>query len=135
MTEKRTVLVADDEDQLLRLIVRLVEKDGGRALAAATANEARDLFAEYRETIDAVLLDVSMQEGDGAQKLLPEFRAARPDLNVIVTSGDALPTALADDLEEAGGHFLRKPFAPRALSRLLDEVMAGEQASSGSEPA
>ena len=136
MSDSRTVLVVDDEDQLLRLMGRLVEKGGARALMAATANEARALFEAHASSIDLVLLDVTMPDGDGAEQLMPEFLGARPNLGVIVTSGDALPPALGDALERVGGRFLRKPFSPTALTSLLDAPSAGDSnaaAAGGSE--
>ena len=120
MTASSTVLVVDDEDQLLRLMVRVVERAGRPVVAADTASEARRLFREHAEEIGGVLLDVTMPDGEGAATLLPEFLGERPDLEVIVTSGDALPEALAVELERVGGQFIRKPFAPKALLRLLE---------------
>lgn len=116
----RTVLVVDDEAPLLRLMTRLVEKAGRPALGAATGAEARALFEDHAEAIGLVLLDVTMPDGDGAERLLPEFVAVRPDLEVIVTSGEALPEPLAAELTRVGGHYIRKPFTPRALQALLE---------------
>ena len=119
MSSFRTVLVVDDEDQLLRLMKRLIERTGRPVLAAANADEARALFKKHVGDIDLVLLDVTMPGGDGAEKLLPEFSAARPDLQVVVTSGDAMPPSLEEELERVGGSFLRKPFVPKTLLGLL----------------
>jgi DNA-binding NtrC family response regulator len=121
MSSFRTVLVVDDEDQLLRLMTRLIERTGRPVLAAANAAEARALFQKHVGEIGLVLLDVTMPGGDGAEKLLPEFSAARPDLQVVVTSGDAMPPSLEEELERVGGSFLRKPFVPKTLLALLVE--------------
>jgi CheY-like chemotaxis protein len=115
----RTALIVDDEDQLLRLMVRLLEGAGIRVWAARDGVEARQLFREHASEIDLALIDVLHPPGAGAADLLPELLAQRPDLDVILTSGDALPEALEEKLASAGGRFLRKPFAPRTLLRLL----------------
>lgn len=121
-------LVVDDEDQLLRLITRLLERSGHRVLAAADAEEARRLFAAHAQEIGLVLLDVVLPDGEGAEVLLPEFLEARADLDVIAMSGDAASDALEKLLERVGGRFLRKPFAPKALIRLLEpDAHAAEQ--------
>ena len=122
MSTSRTVLIVDDEDQLLRLMTRILERGGKRVLAAATGDDARRLFRAHRAEIEIVLLDVMMAGGAGAETLLPEFLAERPDLDVILTSGDALPEALEILLERIGGRFLRKPFGPRSLLPLLEPV-------------
>jgi CheY-like chemotaxis protein len=125
MTEPRTALVVDDEDQLLRLIARVVERGGDQVLTAATGDEARAIFREHAAEIQIVLLDVMMPDGDGAATLLPEFLETRPDLEVILTSGDALPSNLATELGRIGGQFLPKPFVPQALLRMFQAPESG----------
>ena len=125
MSRTKTALVVDDEDQLLRLMTRVLERAGHRVHAAATGEVARRLFHEHEPEI--VLLDVMMPDGDGAERLLPEFLAARPTLQVILTSGAALPASLEALLGRIGGDFLCKPFPPRSLLRLLDGEAARAQ--------
>jgi two-component system cell cycle sensor histidine kinase/response regulator CckA len=117
-----TVLVVDDEKTLLTLMTRLIEKAGYRVLSAASGDEARSLFAAHGNELDLVVLDVTMPGGQGAEVLMPEFLTARPELSVVVTSGDEPPEALRVELERVGGRFLKKPFASRALRALLEEV-------------
>ena len=129
MSQSKTALVVDDEQQLLRLIGRVFERAGYRVLTAANAAEARRCFAEERGTLSVALLDVVMPEGDGAAELLPEFLREQPDLKMILTSGDALPDALADELGRCGGRFLRKPFVPRTLLRMIEPTPDGPPAT------
>ncbi len=135
MSEPRTALIVDDEDQLLRLMARVIERSGMRALTAATAVDARALFAANGDGIDVVLLDVTMPDGEGAAVLMPEFKGANPALDVIVTSGDALSDELEIEMQKAEGRFLRKPFVPKSLLRILAEspslVSAQSDASGG----
>jgi len=73
--EAATVLILDD-DPSLRLCCRVnLELDGYRALEASSIARARELLAS--ETIDAVLLDVHLGDGDG-RDLLRELGAGRP---------------------------------------------------------
>ena len=48
---ERTALIVDDEDQLLRLMTRVLEKEGARVLAAKDAEEARELFTAHENEI------------------------------------------------------------------------------------
>ena len=95
MSEPRTALVVDDEDQLLRLMARVIERRGDRVLVASTADEARALFRKHAAVIQIAVLDVTMPGGDGAEALLPELLDLCPMLEVIVMSGDAMPPGLA----------------------------------------
>ncbi len=103
-------------------MTRLVKKAGYQPLGAATGDEARQHFSEHADEIVAVLLDVSMPDDDGAERLMPEFLAAKPGLRVIVTSGDQPPVALEAEFARAGAEFLRKPFPPKRLLRLLGDA-------------
>ena len=134
MPESPIVLIVDDEDPLLRLMTRLAEKAGRRTLAAATGREARDHFEANRDAIGCVILDVTMPEDDGAALLMPEFLAARPDLEVIVTSGDAPRGELEEAIARAGATFLRKPFAPKQLLSMLTAAASSSASSSAGPP-
>ena len=114
-----TILVVDDEPALLRLLARVLEKPGYQVLTAADGNEAIDLFVKHSEMIDGVLLDVVIPP-NGIGEVLEHMVAARGDLAVILSSGDAPDQALRERLEAYGGAFLRKPFLPKALLKLLE---------------
>ena len=116
----RTVLVVDDDDTLLRLVARVIARAGDRVLTASSGEAARALFEEHQDSVDIVVLDVSLPGGEGAQTLMPDMLAARPTLRVIVMSGALLPSPLALEVERIGGEFLRKPFVPNTLLRMLD---------------
>ena len=124
MSTQRSVLVVDDDPQLLRLMTRLLEGAGHRVRTAADLPEALACFEAGVPAIDSVLLDVNLAPGGGAVELLPQLRARAPGLDVVLMSGDALPDALERELSGRGGRFLRKPFAPKALLRLLEEPSA-----------
>jgi len=120
MSQSRTALIVDDEDQLLRLMVRVLERAGYTTWSARDGAEALRVFYEHASEIDLVLLDVLLPPGAGAADLLPALLVERPNLDVILTSGDVLPESLDKMLSSIGGRFLRKPFTPKALVRMLE---------------
>ncbi|MBK7950425.1 MAG: response regulator [Deltaproteobacteria bacterium] len=125
MSAQRSVLVVDDDEQLLRLIVRLLESAGHRVRTAASLRETLALFdtpAGRTPEIELALLDVNLAPGGGAAELLPLLQARAPGLEVLLMSGDALPESLESELSRRGGRFLRKPFAPKALLQLIAET-------------
>ena len=130
VSQSRSALIVDDEDQLLRLMARLVERGGYRTWTARDGVEALRIFREHQGEIDLLLLDVLHPPGAGAADLLPALLAEKPGLDVILTSGDALSEDLDRELAAIGGHFLRKPFAPRALLDLLDAAATPASARS-----
>lgn len=120
MSAQRSILVVDDDEQLLRLIVRLLERAGHRTRAASSLPVALALFESSTPPIDLALLDVNLTAaGGGAAELLPLLQDRAPRLEVVLMSGDALPESLESELRASGGRFLRKPFAPKALLGLV----------------
>jgi len=133
-SDRPRVLVIDDEEPLRRLMARVLERAGYEPLTAAGGGEGVRLFRAHAQEIDLVLLDVILP-GQGAAEILPLLLDERPDLRVILTSGDALHSDLRSRLEAIDGRFLAKPFAPPALLRLLEDDSDAGKVRSGRSPA
>jgi two-component system cell cycle sensor histidine kinase/response regulator CckA len=116
--EGLSVLVVEDEEQLRAFARMALERNGYRVRDAATAREARALFEAEDGEFDLVLSDVVLPDGSGLA-LVEEFRAVRPGLRVLLSSGYPDPHAGWGDIRETGIPFVQKPYA---LSALLDAV-------------
>jgi DNA-binding NtrC family response regulator len=121
------VLVADDDPQLLRLIARLLERGGFAVASAIDGREALRHFRAEPGSIGVVVLDAAIAPG-GAAPLLAEMAQLEPGLGVVFTSGDSLTGEQRALLVEHGGVFLRKPFAPEALLRAVEDSQVREDA-------
>ena len=117
-----TILVVDDEPSLLRLLTRVLERQGYTLLTASDGNQAIELFDKHLATIDGVILDVVIPP-DGIGDVLMHMVSARSDLAVILSSGDVPDSAVSECLEAHGGVFLRKPFLPKALLKLVESEL------------
>ena len=115
----RTVLVVDDDPQILRLVERMLGSHGVRVITAARAVEA--LHICEREPIDLLISDVVMPEMDGP-KLAERFLKLRPGGSVLLISGYHRDPVLP---KSGRVRFLRKPFFPSDLLRNLRELMPG----------
>jgi DNA-binding NtrC family response regulator len=126
------VLVVEDETGLRQGLVSAVERLGLRALAAAGLKEARALL--LTETVDCVLLDIRLRDGDGLD-LLAELRAKQPDVPVIVATayGDSERTIRA--MRDGAFDYLTKPFDfPLLLSTVQRAVKQRELSRSLAAP-
>lgn len=115
------VLLADDELQLLAVLVRLVERDGYPVVTASSGEQAMRTF-ETDGQVGIVVLDAAMGT-NGVDDVLDAMLAERPGLGIVLTSGDALAESLRSVLVANDGIFLRKPFPPRALLRALYDCL------------
>jgi len=124
------ILVADDEQNIVRLLRLYLRNEGFDVVAAADGRQALDRFGQ--ETPDLVLLDLMMPELSGLE-VCTEIRK-RSDVPVIML------TARSDDVDKIVGlemgadDYVTKPFNPRevvarvkaALRRRTWDRTAGE---------
>jgi two-component system OmpR family response regulator len=118
-----TLLVVDDEPQLLQLMVRVLERGSYRVLAAKDGDEAMSLLEAHQREIDLVLLDVILPP-NGIDALLERLGERHGGVPVVLTSGDTLELSMRERLEACGGVFLRKPFLPRRLLQTVEDCLA-----------
>jgi CheY-like chemotaxis protein len=113
------ILVVEDEPQLARLARTVLERLGYGVLVAADGREAIDLFEREHDNIDLVLLDRTLP-GQRGEQVFEHLRALRPDIPVIVSSGDVSVGIEAFP----GAHFiLQKPYLPTVLGSVVREAL------------
>ncbi len=117
-----TVLVAEDEAAVRRLIGAGLQAHGYTVLLAPSAAEALTLLRAHAAEVDLLVTDVVMPEmGGGA--LVDAARRLRPTLPVIYVSGYMNDDVVRQGVASATDAFLAKPFVPSALARKVREVL------------
>src|SRR5438270_4271209 len=81
-----TILVAEDEETILRFVSLVLTRSGYRVLPAACGAAALKLCDSGAEALDLALLDIVMPRMDGPQ-LCTRLRGVYPDLRVLYMSG------------------------------------------------
>ena len=119
-----TVLVAEDDEALRRLMVQVLRRNGYHVLEGD--NGASALAAARAATLDALVTDVDMPIMGGVE-LAVTLQARTPSLPVLVVSGHADAAVLAD-LTPRTSAFLAKPFRPSELVDQLNELLARSRA-------
>jgi two-component system cell cycle sensor histidine kinase/response regulator CckA len=117
------VLIAEDESQLLRVLVRVLEKRGYAVVSAADGKTAIDVLRKTPSEIDSIVLDAAIGP-DGAGAVLDVLAAEQPQIRMILTSGAELSDALRSRLRANDGFFLLKPFPPSALVEAVERSLA-----------
>ena len=114
-----TILVVDDEPDLLELVVQVLEGRGYRVLSAGSGKQALEQWSQQGKDVDLLLTDMTMPDGMTGAQLADHLRADAPNLRVLYTSGHSagLPGTKFEDLNES--QFLAKPYRP---SKLLEVV-------------
>ena len=86
MNQSATLLLVDDEVNVLKSLMRLLHAHNYRLLMAASGTEALALMA--REPVDLVISDMRMPHMDGAE-LLAKIRQQWPDTMRLLLTGHA----------------------------------------------
>jgi DNA-binding NtrC family response regulator len=118
---RSTILVIDDEPNILTTVRRSLELEGYQVEVAGSGAAGLAKLAEH--DIDLVLLDV-MMPGETGLEVLPKLRAAQADLIVIMMSGNAtIETAV--NATKAGAHdFIEKPLSGDKLLITVQNALA-----------
>lgn len=102
-----TVLLVDDNRDLLHFLERLMADAGWTLLTAENATDAKRLMLQHKP--NAALLDYMLPDGNGVE-LGVEFLQSVPQMLVIVMTGTILPPEEEALCEEHDFPVLRKPF-------------------------
>ncbi len=117
---KPTLLVVDDEADLLAELKPLLERSG---FAVATAPDGRRALDSLQHlTPDLIILDVLMPHMDG-RELLRRLRKAGNWTPVILLTQVGTPAERAMSLQEGADDYLNKPFDPIELIARIEAVL------------
>ena len=121
-TTTATVLIAEDDPVVARLVAELVRQNGWRPLIAADAMQAV-MFAVRGEPA-AVVLDIQMPGGNGLQVLKKlKGNANTAGVPVVVLSGSTDPDLPKQVVEHGAEAFLPKPLDPQRLRAVLQAAL------------
>lgn len=119
-----TVLVVDDEISLRHLLEATLISKGYRVVTAANGLDAIEYLGHPANPVDAVLLDLNMPGANGVD-VFKVIRLGRPDIKVLILSGNLTREARLELQGLGQNNFIQKPYAlddvGRHLRALLDK--------------
>jgi len=128
-----TILLVDDEPDILATAREMLEGEGYQILDALNAEEAVRVAAGYAGPIHLLLTDVAMPGASG-QDLAQLLGLQRPDLRVLYMSSFAIIQGRQQFAEtenglELGAPIVLKPFTIERLMEKVQEVLAAKPPS------
>ena len=127
---KETILVVDDEAQVLELVAELLRTQDYSVLSTWDPDEALRLARAHTGSIHLLLSDLVMPVMTG-QELATEIRAIHPKMKVLFMSAYSIETAEDYNVHLAPGEpFLGKPFSIAGLQRTVRYALDYESPSS-----
>ena len=120
LRKRRSILLVDDELDIIKSVERWVEADGFNVYGFADPLQALEYFQNYSDGIDLVLSDIKMRKMNG-HDFVKKVKAIRPETKVIFM------TTIETDLPELSktlpsvridGFMLK----PGSLENLVDTI-------------
>jgi PAS domain S-box-containing protein len=120
-----TILLVEDEENVLKLARSMLERAGYKIVAARNGAEALRIVENEEEPVDLLLTDVVMP-GMSGRALADAAKSLRQSLRVLFTSGYTDDAIVHHGVLEAGAHLLEKPYSRQSLldsvRQALDEI-------------
>ncbi len=115
----KTILVVDDERNIVDLVRLYLEKDGFAVIAAGDGEEALLLYR--RHDPDLVILDLMLPRIDGLEVCREIRRRGDTPVLMLTARGDDIDAVVG--LELGADDYVSKPFNPRALVARVQAIL------------
>ncbi|MEM1331416.1 MAG: sigma-54 dependent transcriptional regulator [Planctomycetota bacterium] len=115
---RHNILIADDDEFVREHLRVLLETNGYRVLAV---NDGADAISGLGERFDAAILDLNMPGASGLE-VLGVAQSKRPDLPVIMLSGEGEAADAVAALKRGAFDYITKPFDPEELLARVREA-------------
>ncbi len=129
-TTARTVLVVDDEPEVLELATEILRRIGYAVLEAPDGPAALQVAARHPGEIHLLVTDMVMP-GMSGRDLAERMRALRASLRVLYISGFVQDASARATLASEHSAFVAKPFTPELLLDRVRELLATAEAEAG----
>ena len=116
--QQQVILVVDDEQAIVELTKTTLEAYNYRVLTANNGAEAIAIYAQHRDTIDVVLIDMMMPVMNGLTTVTA-IQQLSPHLPIVAMSGINSIEAVAQAKRFGCQYFLAKPYTNRDLLQIL----------------
>jgi CheY-like chemotaxis protein len=121
-----TILVAEDSEEVQKLMSEVLREEGYQVLVAQNGEEALRLVEDHPGPIHLLLTDVVMP-GVGGKEVADLMASLRPETKVLYTSGYTnQAVCLTAGMRGPGTAYLQKPFSPDDLIRRVRDVLAAK---------
>ena len=126
---KRTIMVVDDEQEIVKVVSIMLESKGFNVRCAYSG---KDLFASLEEQKpDLILLDIMMPKMDGFE-VLTRLRenSDTASIPVILLTAKVLYHDVIRGYKRGAEHYITKPFTPTQVLDGINLVLGGDQGRS-----
>ncbi len=117
-----TILIVEDEKDLLQIMNTILRQYGYRVIVAVDGKQALDLYREHSSDINLVISDIIMPEMNGLD-LFAKISADDPEINYIFITGYASEFIIRNHAARENTVLLQKPFKMNDLAEKVRELL------------
>lgn len=117
-----TVLLVDDEEEIVNVGKNFLEKLGYKPLVARNGLEAVEIFKLYKDDISLVVLDLVMPIMNGKQAFA-EIKNIQNNVKILISTGYSVDDKIEGFLNQGCHGFIQKPFSLNEFSRALRNIL------------
>ena len=117
-----TVLVAEDEALVRRVLEEMLKRLGFSVVSAADGLEALSALERRDGQVDLVVFDMAMPQM-GGQELFSELKRRCPQTKTVLASGAGLDSEVSEMRAEGLNGYLPKPFSISQIRAEISRVM------------
>ncbi|MCB2180776.1 MAG: response regulator [Desulfobulbaceae bacterium] len=125
-TGNEKLLIVDDEESVLRLEKRMIEKLGYEVTSTMESATALKIFTSHPDNFDLVITDMTMPKMNGAE-LAESIIAIKPDMPIIICTGYSELINLEKAREIGIKGYLEKPIILQNLALTIRRVLDGNE--------
>jgi len=117
-----TILIVDDEEQVLDACGAMLGQLGYNTILAKNGKEAVEIFKKENANIDLIILDMIMPEMDGLTAY-GHLKEIDPNVKVLLASGYSMTDNVKEIVASGCDEFIQKPFTMGQISRVTRELL------------
>ena len=121
MSEKKTVLLVEDETSVRNVLFKKLTQRGYRVISSSLISEARSFILSSLK-IDLTIVDLKLPDGDGIN-LLPEIKEFNPHAETIILTGYGTIELAVSASKQGAFQFVTKPFDLSSFMSLVDRAL------------
>jgi len=119
---EETILLVDDENIVRNLGKTILTRKGYTILVAENGEEALTLFNEKKDSIDLIILDITMPKMSGLE-VLQRIQDMTPGFPVLMSSGYVEQGQIEQLLEMGASGFIGKPYSIVDMTRTVRQTL------------
>jgi DNA-binding NtrC family response regulator len=124
MNRNARILAIDDDENIRKVIVAILEDEGYTVESVGTAKEA--IEKSKRKFYNLALIDIRLPDMEGIE-LLTKFRETTPRMRKVIVTGYPTLQNAVDAVNKGADAYIVKPFDVKKVLKTIQEQLAKQQ--------